>query len=109
MTLFCSGCGFSLQADANYCSACGKSVIMPGTAPGPETPVVRPRSGRKIAGVCQGLANHYGWDVTLTRVIAVLLAVCVFPVGLVAYLLFWVMLPEEPQISPVITTVNTTI
>ena len=48
-------------------------------------PLTRPRAGRKLAGVCQGLANQYSWDVTLTRVIAVLLAVLVFPVGLLAY------------------------
>ena len=61
---------------------------------------MRPLAGRKLAGVCQGLANQYGWDVTLTRVIAVLLAVLVFPIGEVAYVLFWVMVPEEPRTCP---------
>ena len=46
--------------------------------------------------MCQGLANQYGWDVTLIRVITVLLAVFTFPVGLIAYLLLWLMVPEEP-------------
>jgi phage shock protein C len=71
--------------------------------------MMRPLAGRKLAGVCRGLANQYGWDVTLTRVIAVLLAVLVFPVGLVAYVLFWVMVPEEPRAVVPSTNLNTTI
>jgi phage shock protein C len=61
---------------------------------------VRPRAGRKLAGVCQGLANQYGWDVTLTRVIAVVLAIFVFPIGLIAYGLLWLMMPEEALALP---------
>ncbi len=59
---------------------------------------MRPLAGRKLAGVCQGLANQYGWDVTLIRVIAVLLAVVAFPIGFVAYLVFWLMVPEQPRL-----------
>jgi phage shock protein C len=70
---------------------------------------MRPRTGRKLAGVCQGLANHYGWDVTMTRVIAVLLAVATFPIGLVAYVLFWVLLPDEPQATTAVSSLSTTV
>jgi phage shock protein C len=66
--------------------------------------LTRPRAGRKLAGVCQGLANQYRWDVTLIRVIAVLLSVLVFPVGLLAYGLLWMMMPEEPLALPPATT-----
>ncbi len=114
MALYCSGCGVSLSPDARFCSACGKAVIAPGAAFAPRPasppwgPLIRPLAGRKLAGVCRGLANHYGWDVTLTRVIAVLLAVLVFPIGLVAYVLFWVMVPEEPRAVAPVTNLNTT-
>ena len=37
--------------------------------------MVRPRMGRMIGGVCQGLANQYNWDVAWVRVLAVVLAV----------------------------------
>jgi phage shock protein C len=70
--------------------------------------LTRPLAGRKLAGVCRGLANQYGWDVTLIRVIALVLAILVFPVGLVAYVLFWVMVPEEPQAVVPTTNLNTT-
>jgi phage shock protein C len=70
--------------------------------------LTRPLAGRKLAGVCRGLANQYGWDVTLTRVIAVLLAILVFPIGEVAYVLFWVMVPEEPRTVAPTTNLNIT-
>jgi phage shock protein C len=115
MALYCSGCGASLPGDARFCSACGKAVIEPGAAAfasrpasPPWGPLTRPLAGRKLAGVCRGLANQYGWDVTLIRIIAVVLAVFVFPVGLVAYVLFWVMVPEEPQAVVPTTNLNTT-
>ena len=82
MALYCAGCGNSLTGDARFCSACGRPVVESGFAPPPPArrgPLVRPLAGRKLAGVCQGFANLYGWDVTLTRVITVLLAVAVFP------------------------------
>jgi phage shock protein C len=63
--------------------------------------------GRKIAGVCQGLANQYGWDVTWTRVITVLLVIFTFPVGALGYVLFWLIMPEEPVEVPVATSLNT--
>ncbi len=117
MALFCAGCGVSLPVGARFCSVCGKAVTEPGPVAGstlgssgrPTGPFMRPRQGRKIAGVCQGLANQYGWDVTLTRVITVLLSIFVFPVGIVAYVLFWVIVPEAPQTLPAATNLNTTI
>ena len=42
----------------------------------------------KIMGVCAGLCNRTGIDVTLIRVATVLLTLCALgPVGVVAYLL----------------------
>jgi phage shock protein C len=106
MASYCAVCGASLAGEARFCSACGKAVIHPAAISFPRGPATRPRAGRKLAGVCQGLANQYGWDVTLTRVIAVLLAVLVFPVGLLAYGLFWLMMPEEPLILPSTTSLD---
>ena len=112
MASYCPGCGASLPAGARFCSVCGKPVIEPASVSGSAAParvlMVRPLTGRKLAGVCQGLANQYGWDVTLIRVIAVLLAVLVFPVGLVAYVVFWVLVPEESRSVAPTTHLNTT-
>lgn len=46
------------------------------------------RRNGKIMGVCAGLSNRSGLDVTLIRVAVVLLTLCALgPVGVVAYLL----------------------
>ena len=46
------------------------------------------RSNGKIMGVCAGLSNRTGMDVTLVRVGLVLLTLCALgPIGVVAYLL----------------------
>jgi phage shock protein C len=105
MALFCAGCGASLAGGARFCCACGKPATDPVSAPIGRTagPLVRPRAGRKVAGVCQGLANQYGWDPAWVRIITVLLAVFTFPIGLVAYALFWVIVPEEPLLLPPVT------
>ena len=108
MAVSCKNCGNAMNDDARFCSACGAPQTAP-PYPHPPNPnagyatvnrLVRPRFGRMIAGVCQGLANNYGWDVTWVRVITVLLAIFGGGVGLVAYLVFWVVMPEEPLVLP---------
>lgn len=51
---------------------------------------------RMIAGVCGGIARYFDVDVTLVRVVFVLLSVlsAAFP-GLIVYLVLWLVLPEE--------------
>ena len=44
------------------------------------------RANGKIAGVCAGIANMTGWDVTIVRVALVLLTLTIaFPWSLIAY------------------------
>lgn len=59
-----------------------------------EKKIVRPREGRKIAGVCQALANFFGLDVSIIRIVW-LLAVLLGGTGLLAYLVCWLVIPEE--------------
>jgi phage shock protein PspC (stress-responsive transcriptional regulator) len=49
-----------------------------------------------IAGVCGGLAAWLGWDVTLVRVLYVLLSLVSagFP-GILVYIVLWIAMPEE--------------
>ncbi|WP_114209206.1 PspC domain-containing protein [Acidisarcina polymorpha] len=103
MAMYCKSCGNSITEGARFCSVCGAEVAPPvyGTyAPVPARPLVRPRTGRMIAGVCQGLANQYGWDVTWVRVIAVISAIFAGGLGAIAYVVFWVVTPEEPLALP---------
>jgi phage shock protein PspC (stress-responsive transcriptional regulator) len=65
----------------------------PATRPGPRR-LVREPDDRKIAGVCSGVADRLGVDVSLVRLGAVVLAVFT-PVGLIAYLVAWAIVPER--------------
>jgi phage shock protein C len=55
--------------------------------------LVRPREGRVIAGVCAGLARRYEMPVFLVRVLMVAAGIAGF--GLIAYIVFWVLMPKE--------------
>ena len=49
---------------------------------------------KKIAGVCGGIADYFGVDPTLVRVIAVIFALF-FGWGVIAYLLAWWIMPKN--------------
>ena len=53
----------------------------------------RSLSDRKIGGVCGGIANYFNIDATIVRLIWIL-AVVFGGVGLIAYLIAWLVIPE---------------
>ena len=59
-----------------------------------ERRLVRPRGGRRIAGVCAGVAQYYGWNVTTVRLLWLLLFLFAGTGGLL-YLILWVVMPNE--------------
>jgi phage shock protein C len=98
MPFYCQRCGTGLPPSARFCSNCG--TVVTAAPPPPGRPLVRPIVGRQIAGVCIGVAQANGWDVTLVRVLTVV--GCLFTSGLVgvAYLAGWIGIPEEPIAMP---------
>jgi phage shock protein PspC (stress-responsive transcriptional regulator) len=57
--------------------------------------LTRSRDKAMIAGVCAGIAEHFGWSVTGTRVAYVLLSILsvAFP-GIIVYIILWLLLPR---------------
>ena len=55
----------------------------------------RSRTDRKIAGVCGGLAVYLGIDPVIPRLIWVAFVLAA-GAGLLAYLICWVVIPQEP-------------
>lgn len=55
----------------------------------------RSRDDRMIAGVCGGAARMLGIDTALLRVILVAATVFGFGSGALAYLICWIVVPEE--------------
>jgi phage shock protein C len=58
-------------------------------------PFTRSRHDRMIAGVLGGIAQRFGWNSTLLRVIYVLVSIAsvAFP-GILVYLILWLLMPE---------------
>ncbi len=59
----------------------------------------RSRTDRKIWGVCAGLANYFGVDPTLIRVIAIV-SIFFSGVGIIAYIVMAIIVPLEPASAP---------
>ena len=48
-----------------------------------------------LGGVCGGMADYLGLDPVLVRVLWVVLTLALFGTGLIAYILLWLLAPEE--------------
>jgi phage shock protein C len=61
----------------------------------------RTQQGRMLAGVCSGLGQYFGVDPNLIRVIFLVLTVFTAGVGVLIYLLAWIVIPEEGEKSSI--------
>jgi phage shock protein C len=93
--MYCNYCGKVIQDDANVCAYCGIRVA----ASRARTSLVRPRQGRKVAGVCLGFAEYFDIDVSLVRVVWLITAIMTC-VGFIPYFIAWIVMPEEPYLLP---------
>jgi phage shock protein C len=55
----------------------------------------RSKNDRVLGGVCAGLGNYFNIDPVLVRVVWVI-SFFVGGVGFLAYLIAWIIVPEEP-------------
>ena len=67
----------------------------------------RSRTNQKIAGVCGGLGEYFDVDPTLIRLVW-LVALFFAGTGLLAYIIAWIVMPEEPQTEPAKSAAPTT-
>jgi phage shock protein C len=98
--MYCNHCGKPIQDDANLCAYCGKRVAVVCA----RRRLVRPKCGRKIAGVCAGFAEYFDVDVTLVRLVWLVAAIVMFPLGEVAYIVAWIVMPEESEVAAMVPT-----
>ena len=108
--MFCTQCGLELEPQVRYCHQCGRVTGAGSPWPQNHSPRRLERSipDKKIAGVCSGFAHYFDVDVTLMRIIWLVLVFVPPSVGLIAYVLAWIIMPKgynevapAPQTSPV--------
>lgn len=95
--MFCTRCGSELRENDRFCSQCGVNVAAPYSQQPytqPARQLARTMYDKKIAGVCGGFARYFDCDVTLMRVIWLILA---FGTGLgfIGYLVAWIAMPKD--------------
>lgn len=56
----------------------------------------RVREGRKVCGVCLGVAEYFNVDVNLVRVLWLVATICGASIGFWTYLFLAIALPDRP-------------
>jgi phage shock protein C len=98
--MFCPQCGKEYSQRVNFCAQCGTAMIAPTRC---RKKLMRSRTDEKIAGVCGGFAEYFDIDSTLVRLLWLALLL-VGGWGLLAYIIAWIVMPEEPVVVAASTT-----
>jgi phage shock protein C len=109
----CPNCHKDIAVGSRFCYSCGTKQPesgAPGLSPatGAQKKLMRSSTDKKIAGVCAGLADYFDMDPTIIRLIWVLFFIF-GGMGLLAYVILWIVLPVAPGgVVPTSQTVTTT-
>jgi phage shock protein PspC (stress-responsive transcriptional regulator) len=87
----CPYCKSATNEGASKCAACSSWIV---DRP-PVREWTRARQGKRIAGVCQGLANRFGVPVAALRLLF-LGSILLGGWGILLYIALWIALPLEP-------------
>ncbi len=98
--MICPQCGTENPNDAVFCGKCGRNidqaevqqpVVQTGTKK-----FVRCSDNKQIGGVCSGAAKYFDLDISLVRVITLLSFLFTGSATFWAYIIMWIVMPEEP-------------
>ena len=65
----------------------------------PKKRLYRSTTDKKIAGICGGIAEYFGIDATIVRIIAVILLLPGGLPGFLPYIILWAVVPVAPDAS----------
>lgn len=100
--MYCTRCGLELADQSKFCSRCGNAAEpnLSWAANRSYPELRRPVIGKKIAGVCAGFARYFDVDVVLVRILWLVLIFWPIPIGLIAYVIAWIVMPRDPLPFP---------
>lgn len=93
--MYCTHCGKHVRSEDRFCSHCG-AAQSPSAVPLAARRLCRPRKSRMIGGVAAGFAHYMDVDVTVIRILLVFTTLFTGGMMLLAYIVAWVLMPEEP-------------
>ncbi len=61
--------------------------------------LVRSERFRMLGGICGGIAQFLGWDVTIVRLLYIIVSIAsaAFP-GILVYIILWIIMPTESEV-----------
>ena len=68
-----------------------------GSGPFFNIPIKKSESNKMIGGICAGFADHFQVDVSVVRILWIIGTIITAGVGLLLYIIFMIILPEEPD------------
>ncbi len=89
--MFCTRCGVALRETDRFCSQCGTSVSFTHNR---HRELSRPMMQKRIGGVCAGFARYFDCDITLMRVLWLVVSLGT-GVGFIAYVVAWIAMPKD--------------
>lgn len=93
-TMACPFCGEDIRVEALKCHHCGHYLVEEDLRP---RQLTRSRN-KMLAGVCAGLADYIGMDVSLIRILVVLATLATGVIyGLLIYLVAALVMPPPPE------------
>jgi phage shock protein C len=98
--MICNSCQRNIADGSKFCYNCGARQVVTGTPEvaamtgGPRR-LMRSSTDKKLGGVCAGVADYFDMDVTLVRVLW-LLIVLFGGTGVLLYVILWIALPLAP-------------
>ena len=99
--MICTHCQRDIADYSNFCYFCGARQYR--AADGPpraQKRLMRSSVDKKIGGVCGGVAEYLEVDSTLVRIIWLIAIFVPLPLGLIAYLIAWIVMPLAPLPTP---------